>query len=284
MKRAAFTLVESLVVVAIVGVLAAIAVPVYMAAQAASSKAIGAHSLHTLATAGRLYLNDHDGQFWKYKQPSDGGTLWWFGWESQTSASMPEGERTLDYSRGPLGPYVSASGGVKTDPAFAAYRPQLKPKYKNGNYGYGYNKLLELQNAARFSRPGEIVMFATSAQVNTFQAPASASKPMVEEFYYVDDREVTVHFRAGSSRAMVVCVDGNLRELPWTRPRATRGCRPRTSAASHPWKTRSTWPKKMDNDLASQPVQSPVVPASVSGITPDEPATAGGSLSSLALR
>ena len=64
------------------------------------------------------------------------------------------------------------------------------------------------------SRPGEIVMFATSAQVNTFQAPASASKPMVEEFYYVDDREVTVHFRAGSSRAMVVCVDGNLRELP----------------------------------------------------------------------
>lgn len=216
MRRAAFTLIELLVVLAVVAVLAALALPVYSAARAASSKAISAHPLRTLATAGRLYLNDHDGQFWAYSEfPSDGGTLWWFGWESNASRfGTAEGERTLDYSRGPLGPYAAASGGVKTDPALAAYRPQLKPKYKNGNYGYGYNTLLVGRNAMRFSRPGEIVMFATSAQVNTFQAPATASRPMVEEFYMVDDKQTTVHFRAGGNRAMVVCVDGNLREFP----------------------------------------------------------------------
>ena len=198
-----------------VPVLAAVALPAYSAARAASSKAVGAHSLHVLAVAGQLYLNDHDQQFWPYSQfPSNGGTMWWFGWESNASRfGTAEGQRTVDYSQGPLGPYAIAAGGVKTDPALAAYRPQLKPKYKDGNYGYGYNTLLPGGNATRFSRPGEIVMFATSAQVNTFQAPASASHPMVEEFYEVNDMQTTVHFRDGG-RAMVVCLDGNLRELP----------------------------------------------------------------------
>ncbi len=215
MYRAAFTLVELLVVVAVVVVLAAIALPVYSAARAASSKAVGAHSLHVLAVAGQLYLNDNNQQFWPYSQyPVDGGTQWWFGWESNASRfGTAEGERTLDYSRGPLGPYAAASGGVKTDPALAMYRPQLKPKYKNGNYGYGYNTLLVGQNATRFSRLGEVVMFATSAQVNTFQAPASGSHPMVEEFYMIDNTQTTVHFRDGGL-AMAVCLDGGLRELP----------------------------------------------------------------------
>ncbi len=214
MKRAAFTLVELLVVVAIVAVLAAVLLPVYSAARAASSKAIGAHSLHVLATAGILYLNDNNHQFWAYSQfPVDGGTQWWFGWESNGSRfGTPEGQRTLDLTRGPLGPYAIASGGVKTDPAFSAYGPHLKPKYKNGNYGYGYNTLLVSQNSLRFSHPGDVVMFATSAQVNTFQAPASGSNPMVEEFYEVNDTQTTVHFRDGG-RAMVVCLDGGMREL-----------------------------------------------------------------------
>ena len=215
MKRAAFTLVELLVVVAVLAVLAAVALPVYSAARAASSKAVGAHSLHVLAVAGQLYLNENNQQFWPYSQyPVDGGTMWWFGWESNVSRfGAAEGERTLDLTRGPLGPYAIAGGGVKTDPGFMAYRPRLKPKYKNGNYGYGYNVLLVGQNATRFSRPGEIVMFATCAQVNTFQAPASGSSPMVEEFYYLNDQETTVHFRDGG-RAMAVCLDGGLRELP----------------------------------------------------------------------
>lgn len=215
MRQAAFTLVELLVVVAVVAVLAAIALPVYSAVRAASSKAIAAHSLHVLAVSGQLYLNDHNQQYWPYSQfPVDGGTQWWFGWESNASRfGTAEGERTLDLTRGPLGAYAIAAGGVKTDPAFLAYSPRLKPKYKNGNFGYGYNTLLVGQNALRFRHPGDVVMFATCAQVNTFQAPASGSNPMVEEFYEINDQETTVHFRVGGL-AMVVCLDGGLRELP----------------------------------------------------------------------
>lgn len=215
MKRPAFTLVELLVVLAVVAVLTALLLPVILAARAASSRAIGAHSLQCLATAGNLYLSEHNQQFWPYSQfPVDGGTMWWFGWESNASRfSTPEGQRTLDLTRGPLGPYAIAAGGVKTDPMFLTYSPRLKPKYKDGNYGYGYNTLLAGRNALAFGHPGDIVMFATCAQVNTFQAPASGGNPMVEEFYEVNDRETTVHFRDGG-RAMVVCLDGGLRELP----------------------------------------------------------------------
>lgn len=214
MKRGAFTLVELLVAVAVAAVLAAMLLPVYTAARRASSKAVGAHSLHVLAVSGIFYLNDHNQQFWPYSQfPVDGGTLWWFGWESNASRfGTPEGQRTLDVTRGPLGPYAIGAGGVKTDPAFLAYSPRLKPKYRDGNYGYGYNTLLVGQNALHFGHPGDVVMFATCAQVNTFQPPASGSNPMVEEFYLINDTETTVHFRDGG-KAMAVCLDGAMREL-----------------------------------------------------------------------
>ncbi len=85
----------------------------------------------------------------------------------------------------------------------------------SNNYGYGYNTLLAGQNVLRYGHPGQVVMFATCAQVNTFQAPASAAHPMVEEFYMINDQETTVHFRAGGgNRAMVACLDGGVRELP----------------------------------------------------------------------
>ena len=214
MKRAAFTLVELLVVLAVVATLAALLLPVYSAARAASSRAVGAHSLHVLATAGVLSLNDNNHQFWAYSQfPVDGGTQWWFGWESNASRfGTPEGQRTLDLTRGPLGPYAIAAGGVKTDPVFLTYHPRLKPKYQNGNYGYGYNTLLAGLNLLSFRHPGSVVMFGTCAQVNTFQAPASAANPMVEEFYEINDQETTVHFRAGG-KALVVCLDGGMRAL-----------------------------------------------------------------------
>ena len=87
----------------------------------------------------RLYLNDNGENFWPYETLLPAGTQWWFGFETTQSIHLPEGQRTCDYSQGTLGPYLSAAGGVKEDPAFLQYSPRLKPKYKNGNYGYGYN-------------------------------------------------------------------------------------------------------------------------------------------------
>ena len=47
-----------------------------------------------------------------------------------------------------------------------------------------------------------------AAQINTFQAPASPENPLLEEFYYFNTTEKTVHFRhEGNSN--VLFVDGH---------------------------------------------------------------------------
>ena len=217
MKRA-FTLIELLVVIAVVAILIAVLLPVLAAARVSSARAISVNSLSQLITGGRLYLNENSNAFWPYEQFTTNGTQWWFGLESYSSMSMPEGQRYVDYSQGPLGPYMITAGGVKSDPAFLQYSPRLKPKYENGNYGYGYNTVLAAddagnpRNALQVDDPANMVVFATCAQVNTFQSPASATNPMIEEFYMVNDTQVTVHFRHGR-HALAAFLDGSVRAL-----------------------------------------------------------------------
>lgn len=217
MKKA-FTLLELLVVMAILAVLAGLIAAVSSRAKVATARAISAHTLSQLITAGHLYLKDNDNAFWPYQQAVSGGVQWWFGYESAASMRMAEGRRTCDYSQGPLGPYASASGGIRTDPAFLDCSPRLKPKYENGNYGYGYNAALAAdsagnpRNAAGIADPTQMIVFATCAQVNTFQAPASAKKPMVEEFYLLSAGQKTMHFRHGGD-ALAAFLDGSVRPL-----------------------------------------------------------------------
>src|SRR5258708_5081271 len=105
--------------------------PVLSMAKVASARAISSNSLTQLMVGGRAYLNDNDNVFWPYQQYVAGGVQWWFGFETTASTAMAEGKRTCDYSKGPLGPYLMSSGGIKTDPAFLQYSPRLKPKYQD---------------------------------------------------------------------------------------------------------------------------------------------------------
>ena len=217
MKKA-FTLIELLVVAAVVAILAGLLLPVMTAAKLATSRAISARSLEQLMVGGRLYLNDHSNIFWPYEEYTSAGTQWWFGFETWQSIGMPEGERSCDYSQGLLGPYLTACGDIKTDPAFAQYSPRLKPKYQNGNYGYGYNTVLAAdangnpRSALQVALPSQMIVFATCAQVNTFESPASPNNPMIEEFYMINDTEVTAHFRHGGN-ALAAFLDGSVRSL-----------------------------------------------------------------------
>lgn len=218
MKKNAFTLIELLVAVSIIVVLIGVLLPAMAAAKASSSRAVSANSLSQLIMAGRLYLADNNNNFWPYSQAVSGGTMWWFGYETYQSQGMKEGQRYCDYSQGPLGPYAIAGGGVKTDPALLRFSPRLKPKYADGNYGYGYNTILgadstgKPRNATSIDYPSQIVVFATCAQVNTFQPPATAKNPMIEEFYMINDTTVSVHFRHGRN-ALVAFLDGSVRPL-----------------------------------------------------------------------
>jgi prepilin-type N-terminal cleavage/methylation domain-containing protein len=209
----AFTLLELLVALGIVAVLAALLIPAANSVYASSTDATSAHVIAQLNAAAQSYLAENGMVYWQYSSRTNGGTQWWFGFEPGASLAAPEGSRWLDLNQGPLGPYIAASGGMCKDPAFSRAGNTFKPKYGSTHFAYGYNLLLQGKSQLELSSPGRIPVFATCAQVNTFQAPASAKKPMVEEFYYFNATERTVHFRVGG-QAMVGYADGSAGCLP----------------------------------------------------------------------
>jgi prepilin-type processing-associated H-X9-DG protein len=65
-------------------------------------------------------------------------------------------------------------------------------------------------NIGSIQQPCLIGLLADAAQVNTWQAPASPSNPMLEEWYYIDTSidQPNAHFRH-AQRAEVVFCDGH---------------------------------------------------------------------------
>ncbi len=214
-----FTLVELLVVISVVAILATLSIGALSKIRKSTSLAVSANNIRQLSAGGVAYLADHNNTFWKYyervNRPNERGINWWFGFEDNSSKSKPEGEREFDASKGPLAEYLPKS--ITPDPSLSMSGNAFKPKYKRGYIGAGYNTVLgggwigrnPLQNRLQLSNPSKVVVFFTSAQVNTFQRPASPSNPMLEEFYGIDEKEITAHFRHGG-KAMVAFATGNV--------------------------------------------------------------------------
>jgi len=219
--RGAFTLLELLIVVAILGVLAALLVPAALEALETAYRTACASNLRQIGIAMQRYLNDNDGLFFALREPNDPTTpedearLWYFGYERGTDwLATAEGERVLDRTRAKLYPYLQDYESVEVCPAFD-YAGSYKAKFRGRWWTYGINRELApdrfLDPRAPHRSQAEIaagdlartVVFADAAQVNTFQPPASPSNPMVEEWHYVQPPDAPlpdyphVHFRHG---------------------------------------------------------------------------------------
>ncbi len=218
MRKRAFTLVELLVVLAIVAVLASLLATAGWQAYRSSSLAVSASNIRQLTAGACQYLAENNQTYWKYREDEAGGTKWWWGYESHGSQSAGEGNRRFDPQRSPLAGYIPAA--LRPDPSFAMDGSAFKPKYQSGYIGVGYNvvlgggffgttkKPLKPLRQGQLSDPSRVVVFATSAQVYPF-----SSKPMIEEFYGIDEKEITVHFRNGGL-AMVGYANGSAGFLP----------------------------------------------------------------------
>lgn len=216
-KRTAFSVLELSISIALTVVLAALAIPMASKVYEGSSLAISANNIRQLAAGAAAYLADNRHTYWKYvdlKPEEEPGNLWWFGFEPAASAGLPEGKRWLEVSRGPLAGYLPSA--LRPDPSFTLQGRAFKPKYRNGYLGIGYNVLLgggwlgtgPLKTYWELENPSQVVVFSTAAQVNTFQPPASADNPMLEEFYGLDKQYSTVHFRHRGF-AMVAFANGS---------------------------------------------------------------------------
>lgn len=217
-RSSAFTLVELLVVIAIIAILAAMLLPVLSKGKTSAQRVECAGNLHQLAMAAQMYWHDYGGNcFPMTLNTTNNGTTWWFGWINGT---MPEGKRPFDLSAGVLFPYLNNSD-VRLCPALDSTSPLFKLKATNVIYSYGYNSSLSRTDppikTSNIQRPTDTALFADAAQVNDFQAPASHSHPMIEEFYYLDNQTnfgssgyyPHGHFRHGEKANVAFC-DGHV--------------------------------------------------------------------------
>ena len=209
----AFTLIELLVVSAIIAILAALLLPSLARSKNSAQRVKCASNLRQLGLATQMYWDDNAGNAFRYRGAfTNGGDLFWFGWMGRGA----EGTREFDATQGILFPYLKGRG-LEICPSLNYGAPNFKLKAKGAAYGYGYNLHLSTGsdrapiNIQKLANPARIALLADAAQVNTFQAPASPSNPMLEEFYYVTNSvlEKTAHFRH-QKKANVVFCDGHV--------------------------------------------------------------------------
>ncbi len=221
MNRRAFTLIELLVSIAVIAILAAMLLPVLSQSKQSAWRTQCTSNLSQLGMATEMYWGDYDGICFNRSDPAiASGQNWWFGWLQGTS--VPEGHRAFDLSTGKLYPYLNGSD-VRLCPALDYKSPWFKLKGTNVIFSYGCNTyvfVLPTQTpvkTSRIIRPTETALFADAAQVNNFQAPASPTHPMFEEFYYLDletnysnfNNQPNGHFRH-SQKANVTFCDGHV--------------------------------------------------------------------------
>ncbi|HTV62072.1 MAG TPA: hypothetical protein VMH30_05830, partial [Verrucomicrobiae bacterium] len=199
--------------------LAAILLPALNNASGTAKRADCVSNLRQLDLAAQLYWDDYHGNSFSYLfAPTNYGEIYWFGWIGPGA----EGDRQFNLSRGALYPYLRGSD-VRLCPALAAALAPFKLKGTNLIFSYGCNSYLfggpgqTAVNDDKIRHPADIALFADAAQVNNFQAPASRSNPMLEEWYYVDletnygspNNYPNGHFRH-DQRANVAFADGHI--------------------------------------------------------------------------
>ena len=203
-----FTLIELLVAVAVLGILASLLLPVLSRGKLRAQAAKCGSNLRQFVAAAQMYWDDNNGNPFPYVGATTAnGTYYWFGLLGQG----PEEQRAFDPSAGPLYSWLGA--GVDFCPAFDYASPQFKLKAVVPTCDYGYNAFIygSPLNIRRLAAPANLAFLADAAQVNTFEAPASAKHPMFEEWYYIDNEtdQPNGQFRH-EQRANTVFVDGHL--------------------------------------------------------------------------
>ncbi len=225
-----FTLIELLVTITIVALLSALTVGSWNFFRGISTRSVCSNNLRQLCAATNLYVADNNGFFPSYLKAAPGGRMWWFGLETSSGGSA-EGSRDLDVTKGPLYPYIDEVGKVEVCGAFNYNSALWKPKFKGASYGYGYNWILGGRIGGMPMHVGTlrsgagVILYADCGQVNTFQAPASSSNPLIEEFYLINETDNTIHFRH-NGRANILFVDGHVESFkpyPGTENTTVRG-------------------------------------------------------------
>ncbi len=229
LPRRGFSLIELLVVVALLGVLAAIALPALGRARASGDQSKCAGNLRQLYCANVLYAADK-GCYVAAAEDISGGQDNLKRWHG----TRAERNKPFNGSQSPLVPYLGEAKEIRACPAFRPYRDNSELAFENGCGGYGYNDRGVGSRAyyvgynpdgvscgmspGAIREPAKTVMFCDTAYLKSMKGTRYVVEYSFAEAYrQISDtgpRETgvadpSIHFRH-NGRANVVWCDGHV--------------------------------------------------------------------------
>lgn len=251
--RCAFTLIELLMVIAIISLLVGLLLPVLGKAREAGRTAVCASNIRQLAIMNHAYAVDHDGFYVRAAQDVfidigmfRGGYYRWHGYrDGPTDPFEPQ--------RGPLGDYLDAAGRIKACPSYLdGFGTTGGNDFELGNGGYGYNQTYvggrfdlfgpptvgNTGGAERSARQSEVALPAATVMFTDagIAQPDSAFEPTVTEYSFCEPpffqlgpgppstlrATPSIHFRHNRD-VNVAWVDGHVAAEPFARTTGSYG-------------------------------------------------------------
>ena len=249
LRRAAFTLIEVLVVVGMIGLLLAILLPSLSAARVQARVVTCRSNIRQITAANGLYADEHGGIYCPGASDFLTNLHRWHGSRSVVSEAF-------DSVRGPLASFLGVDGSIRHCPSFPADEVAKESGgFERGNGGYGYNNAyvgVQLVSASPFAgvspssgvspsagesaaksrgqvvatdrrgvrrhrikRPSETLMFADTAFATDGLIEYSFAEPRFHPQYPTSRAAPSIHFRHGvglrkSGQANVGWCDGHV--------------------------------------------------------------------------
>ena len=228
-KRLGFTLIELMMVVAVIGVLAALLAPVLTSGLNRAQASKCQSNIRQLFIANTLYAAEHGSYVAAAPDIFGKNLVRWHGTRSST-------QKPFDGTRGPLYEYLSRSDGIRSCPSFKNLRSGAAfSAFEDSCGGYGYNDrgvgsrsyydgynsngVTRGMSPGSIRQPAETVMFCDTAYPQPYGSPSYLIEySFAESYQFVSDHtppvasgqaDPTIHFRH-SGRANVVWCDGHV--------------------------------------------------------------------------
>lgn len=205
-RPAAFTLIELLAVVAIVGILVAILVPAIFSVRDRALAATNTSNLRTITQAAMLWSQDHNGAVVPSYDPSDGWAHSFRNWTGLLAPYLGWNKENTEFQ------------GVDEMPVY------VNPKYPD-RWGYGHNYVglrfvnrnangryynPDFMKYSRVEDPARTVFFTTSRMKNSEDRKFPNNwRPFVRPVYGTLD-DFAVDFSGPGNTAVVLWLDGHV--------------------------------------------------------------------------